>query len=132
MHDDVACLRYALTVAHMQPRARLVVSLFDRTVAEQLRRVMPSCVVASPGDVAAPTLAAACLTLDRLALRPSDSGPVAVRRGDDGFTLTPFRLPPRLWWRSRIGRIRGQLRPHDRGSTMLLAGLAGLVAVLFR
>ncbi|MGY0235951.1 NAD-binding protein [Longispora urticae] len=128
VHDDVACLRYALTVAHMRPQVRLVVSIFDRTVADQLRRVMPACVVASPADVAAPTLAAACLNTDLLAVWGSETGPTGVRRTGDELTVTGYPLPGR--WRTRLGRLRGQLRPHDSGSRMLLAGLAGLACVL--
>ncbi|WP_412543241.1 NAD-binding protein [Longispora sp. K20-0274] len=128
VHDDVACLRYALTVAHMRPQTRLVVSIFDRTVAEQLRRVMPACVVASPADVSAPTLAAACLNTDLLAVWRSTAGPAGVRRTGDGLAVTGYHLPGR--WRTRLGRLRGQLRPHDGGSRMLLAGLAGLAGVL--
>ncbi|MEV6521407.1 NAD-binding protein [Longispora sp. NPDC051575] len=130
VHDDVACLRYALTVAHMRPQVRLVVSIFDRTVAEQLRRVMPACVIASPADVAAPTLAAACLNTDLLAVWRAPDGPTGVRRTPDGFAVTGYPLPGHLRWRTRLGRLRGQLRPHDSGSRMLLAGLAGLAAVL--
>ncbi|WP_018349666.1 NAD-binding protein [Longispora albida] len=130
VHDDVACLRYALTVAHMLPRTRLVVSLFDRTVADQLRRVMPECVIASPADVAAPSLAAACLDSGLLALWSTASGSRAIRQAEDGHAVTPHSLSPRMRWRSRLGRIRGQLRPHDNGSRMLLVGLTGITSLL--
>jgi Trk K+ transport system NAD-binding subunit len=130
LHDDVACLRYALAVAHLCPQVRIVVSVFDRTVAEQLRRVLPACVVASPADIAAPTLAAACLGPDLVAVWPSADGPVGIRRTDAGFEAHAYRLPRRIRWRARLGRLRGQLRPHDGGSRILLAGLVGLVAIL--
>ncbi|MGH1556435.1 hypothetical protein ACRAWF_45850 [Streptomyces sp. L7] len=36
LHDDVAALRYALAVAHVAPDVPLLVTIFDRTIADEL------------------------------------------------------------------------------------------------
>ncbi|MFC7584553.1 hypothetical protein ACFQYP_13050 [Nonomuraea antimicrobica] len=59
------------------------------------------------------------------------SGHVAVRWDGNAVRQEPYRLPRPLRRRARMGRIKGQLRPHDGSSRIMLAGLAGLLAVLF-
>lgn len=130
LDDDVESLRYALAVEHMCPNVALVVNVFDRTVAEQLVRVVPNCQVTSPADVAAPALLAACLQPELLALKPTASGHVGARWTADGVRQEPYRPPRALRYRARLGKIRGQLRPHDGSSRIMLTGLAGLFAVL--
>lgn len=130
LDDDVESLRYALAVEHIRPGIRLVVAVFDRTVAEQLVRVVPNCQVTSPAEVAAPVLLAACLQPDLLALSRASSGHVGARWENDGVRLETYRPPRSLRYRARLGKIRGQLRPHDGSSRIMLTGLAGLLAVL--
>ncbi|MCH0540334.1 NAD-binding protein [Streptomyces sp. MUM 203J] len=130
LDDDVASLRYALAVAHIRPNVTLVVTIFDRTVAEQLVRVVPNCQVTSPADVAAPVLLAACLEPDLLALTRTPSGHAGARWDGKSVSLQPYRPPRSLRYRAWLGRVRGQLRPHDGSSRIMLMGLAGLLAVL--
>ncbi|MGP3950792.1 NAD(P)-binding protein [Streptomyces sp. 7N604] len=130
LDDDVEALRYALAVEHIRPAVTLVVTIFDRTVAEQLVRVVPNCRVTSPADVVAPTFLAACVEPGLLALTRTSSGHVAARRHGDHVRLTPYRPPRSLKNRAWLGRIRGQLRPHDGSSRIMLTGLTGLLAVL--
>ncbi|MET9836012.1 NAD-binding protein [Streptomyces sp. NPDC006385] len=130
LDDDVESLRYALAVEHIRPGVRLVVTVFDRTVAEQLVRVVPNCQVTSPADVAAPVLLAACLQPDLLAIDRTPSGHVGARRQGDAVTLETYRPPRALKCQAWLGKIRGQLRPHDGSSRIMLTGLAGLLAVL--
>jgi hypothetical protein len=61
VRGDVTALRYALLVEHLLPEVRLVVTLFDQTVAEQLVRVVPNCQVISPANVAVPSIIGACV-----------------------------------------------------------------------
>ncbi|MCX4585533.1 NAD-binding protein [Streptomyces sp. NBC_01481] len=131
LDDDVESLRYALAVEHIRPNVSLVVTIFDRTVAEQLIRVVPNCRVTSPADVVAPTFLAACVESDLLALTRTASGHVAARREGDSVRLEPYRPPRSLRYTARLGRMRGQLRPHDSSSRITLTGLAGLLLVLF-
>jgi Trk K+ transport system NAD-binding subunit len=59
--DDAEALRSALLVEHMRPGVRLVASVFDRTVAEQLRAAVPNCRVLSLADAVKGELVDACL-----------------------------------------------------------------------
>ncbi|WP_251022365.1 NAD-binding protein [Streptomyces sp. ISL-10] len=130
LDDDAESLRYALAVEHIRPHVKLVVTLFDRTVAEQLVRVVPNCEVTSPADVAAPVLLAACLQPDLLALTHTASGHAGARWTGEGVRLEPYRPPRSLRRRAVLGKVRGQLRPHDGSSRIMLTGLTGLLAVL--
>ncbi|MFF8847364.1 NAD-binding protein [Streptomyces sp. NPDC015127] len=130
LDDDVESLRYALAVEHIHPHVHLVVTVFDRTVSEQLLRVLPNCQVTSPADVAAPVLLAACLQPDLLSITQTPEGHVAARRQGDDVHLEPWRPARSVRYRARLGRIRGQLRPHDGSSRIMLTGLAGLLMVL--
>ncbi|MEY9930539.1 Trk K+ transport system NAD-binding subunit [Catenulispora sp. GP43] len=130
VRGDVVALRYALLVEHLRPSIRLVVTVFDRTVADQLVRAIPNCRVTSPADIAVPVLTAACLN-DRLAATDtSEPVPPAVAETPEGDANT-------LIWQHRPSRIRrvaralaGQVRSHDNASQMLLVGLVGLLAAL--
>jgi voltage-gated potassium channel Kch len=130
LHDDVAALRYALAVAHITPSAPLVVSIFDQTVSEQLVRLLPGCHVTSPARLAATTLVAPCLVPDALGIRRAGGGATALRVRGDELVEDPWTLGRRARWRTRIGRVAGQLRPHDTGTRILFAGLTGIIAVL--
>ncbi|MGW0735712.1 NAD-binding protein [Streptomyces sp. NPDC002851] len=130
LDEDAESLRYALAVEHLRPGITLVVTVFDRTVAEQLVRVVPNCQVTSPAEVAAPVLLAACLQPDLLALHPTSSGHVGARWQDDTVRLETYRPSRSVKYQARLGKIRGQLRPHDGSSRIMLFGLAGLFAVL--
>ena len=102
--DDVLALRLALLVEALSPGIHLVVTIFDRTVAERLRSGVPDCVVLSFAELAAPELAAACL--------------------DPGITSGgPSRRAPFDW-------LVSMLRPVQREARLLVGGLAGLVTVI--
>jgi Trk K+ transport system NAD-binding subunit len=127
--DDIAALRTALLVEYVRPGVRLIVTIFDRTVAEQVVRAIPcshvlSLAAASVGSVLGP-----CLGSDLLALR---GGPewIGVRRGADGPRLVRLSDrrpdPARRLWR----RMRTQLRPDGHTSRLLLLCLAGLAALV--
>src|SRR4051812_24966239 len=57
LHTDVAALPNALAVAHMSAHTPITVTIFDRTMAGELLRLLPQCHVTSPADLAAPALA---------------------------------------------------------------------------
>jgi voltage-gated potassium channel Kch len=124
-HDDIVALRYALVAAHARPGVRLLVTIFDRTVASQIHRTVPNSHVASLADAAVPSLAAACLAEDLLVVR----GDTALARGGDGTPrpvgLTPPSRAARAW-----RTARAQLHPADGGSQLLVLGVAGLLALL--
>jgi len=103
--DDVEALRLALLTEHLRPGVPLVVTIFDRTVAQQLTAQTTNCTVLSMADAVAPVLADACL--------------------DGRGPRTRARRARRIW------RAAGsQLRPHDMSSRLLVIGTTGLLAVL--
>jgi Trk K+ transport system NAD-binding subunit len=127
--DDVQALRLALLAEHLCPGVRLVVTIFDRTVASQLVRVVPNCRVTSLGEAAAAAFAGPCVDPELLALAGTDptrgvtAGGGAPRAVDGADTPSPpgGRLRRRL---------AAQLRPHDRSSRVMLLGLGGLLALV--
>jgi hypothetical protein len=59
--DDALALRLTLLAAHVGPDVPLLATLFDQTVAEQLRLAVPGVLVVSPSEIVAPSLAEACV-----------------------------------------------------------------------
>jgi hypothetical protein len=102
--DDVLALRLALLVEALSPGIHLVVTVFDRTVAERLRSGVPDCQVLSFAELAAPELAEPCLDPGVSAGGPSRRGP--------------------LDW------LISLLRPVPREARLLVGGLVGLVTVI--
>ncbi|WP_435602131.1 NAD-binding protein [Streptomyces sp. bgisy130] len=128
--DDLSALRYALAVRHVCDSVRIVVTVFDRTVAQQLRLLLRDCVPVSPADLLAPTLAGLCVDPDALAVWDDGQGAVAVRPREDRLVETAWRASPAARRRALLGRLRGQLQPHDADARLLLIGLLGIVTVL--
>jgi hypothetical protein len=57
VHDDVDALHFALVVAHSLPETLLVVTVFDRTLGDEIMRLLPRCSVKCPADIVASPLA---------------------------------------------------------------------------
>ncbi|MFE5707363.1 NAD-binding protein [Rhodococcus koreensis] len=129
-HDDVTALRYALATAHLRDEVPLVVTIFDRTVADQLSILLPQCEVTSPADLAAPTLAGPCIEQGLLAAGRSHHGRTEVRSAGGKLHRTHRPLGGRTRWRTGLSHVTGLLRTPDNGTRMLLAGLVGLNLVL--
>lgn len=102
--DDVVALRLALIVEHFEPGIPLIVTVFDRTIAGELRRSVPGCRVISLADIAAPALAEACLA-----------------GGPPGRPALPVRL---------ADQVLGAFNPTYAGARILIGGLIGLLALL--
>jgi Trk K+ transport system NAD-binding subunit len=68
--DDALALRLTLLAARVAPDVPLLTTLFDQTVAEQLRLAVPGVLVVSPSELVAPRLAEACLAAARPRRRP--------------------------------------------------------------
>jgi voltage-gated potassium channel Kch len=128
VRGDVIALRYALLVEHLLPEVRLVVTLFDRTIAEQLVRVVPNCQVTSPANVAVPSIIGGCLGPDFLAVASLGGEPTMVLAAGEGIEIR--RWPQRGWLRSLPGTLSGQVRPHDAATRILFIGLSGLASIL--
>jgi hypothetical protein len=78
--EDIVALRYALLAEHLKSGVRLVVTIFDRTVADEVSRTVPNCTVLSMTDVIVPSLLASCLAPRYAMLLPTGDDVVAVRR----------------------------------------------------
>src|SRR5450759_3274518 len=128
VRGDVIALRYALLVEHLLPEVRLVVTLFDRTIADQLVRVVPNCQVTSPANVAVPSIIGGCLGPDFLAVASLGGEPTMVLAAGEGIEIR--RWPRRGWLRSLPGSLSGQVRPHDAATRILFIGLSGLASIL--
>lgn len=130
LHQDEISLQYAFAVAHAAPALRLVVEVFDATVSGQLEKLLDNCLVTSPGRLAAPVLAAACIDPTAAAIT------VTGRRAGTSYELTDGGLTLRAWRRSfpRVLAFRGwlasQVLPHDAGSALLSIGLVGMLTIL--
>lgn len=128
--DDIVALRYALVVEYMQPGVRLIVTIFDRTVAGQVRRSVRNCEVLSAAEIAVPSLVGPCV----------EPGLLALFRGEQGLRgAVPTPQGPRLQasgpvrssvLRRLVGWARSQLRPFDAGGRILVAGAFGLIGVV--
>jgi hypothetical protein len=79
LQDDVDALRYALAAAHIHPSAPMMVTIFDRTIGDQLARFLPQCDVTSPADLAAPSLAGPCIQPGLLAVTRAGDLPRGIR-----------------------------------------------------
>ena len=125
-HDDIVALRYALVAAHARPGVRLLVTIFDRTVARQIHRAVPNSHVVSLADAAIPSLAAACLSPELLAVHGDEA---LARSAADG---APHVIPLSAVTRTRRSwaSLRSQLHPADAGSKLLVLGIAGILALL--
>lgn len=135
LHDDTAAIRYVLAVAHIRPGVRIYVALFDRTAADQLRRVVPEVTIISPADAALPTLLGAVMGPDVLAVGPalpegSGAPRSALCRANGLLHVVAFSVPEHMRRAGLIGRIKGQFRPHDGNSRILLTGLIGMAGII--
>lgn len=135
--DDILALRLALLVEHARPGVPLIVTLFDRTVASQVKRAVPHCRVVSMAELVAPALAGPCLAEGICSLIHLDGELLAIRdcppgAGDGQAEPAPVPIEP---LRPRRGRrlaaaLLGGLHPVDASARFLLIGLVGFVGIL--
>ncbi len=131
VREDVQALRYALALAHLDPTVPQVVTLFDKTMADQLRAFLPQATVVSPAALSAPGMGGAALDADCAWIR---SEPRLVRRvrhtAEGGLEETesePVAIP---LVRRLVSALRWDHRHHDAGTRLMMLGLLGLVSLL--
>ena len=129
--SDVVSLRLALVVAHVAPGRRLLVTIFARDVAEHVRDTVENVHVMSMADIVAPAYAGPCLNPELLSLTRSGEETSGIQMIDG----KPQRLGEASWSSpSPAGRLRANLgsliMPFDPSARILVAGVAGLAAVL--
>lgn len=123
--DDIEAFRLALMVEHGRPGTDVIVTIFDRTIAQQLHRAAPTCRVVSMAELVSGTLAGPCVAPDVLCAVDGARGPLAMRAAADGFRLTPLR--------PRAEALHGRLRvrwPIDSSARFLLAGILGFLSII--
>jgi Trk K+ transport system NAD-binding subunit len=131
--DDRVSLRSALVVEGLRPGVRLIVTIYNRDLAAQVRRAVRNVRVMSMADIVAPALAGPCLDEDLVAISrsPEPGGPPrGVRTSAAGPVLAA--LAPgrgRLAERARAN-VSSLLHPYELSAKTLLAGLLGFVAIL--
>ncbi|HWF35328.1 MAG TPA: NAD-binding protein [Solirubrobacteraceae bacterium] len=128
--DDIEVLRIALVVEHARPGRRLIVTVFNRTVAGQLRKTVPRCQVTSMADAVATTLAGPCIAAGLESLAQLPGGLVGVREAGDGIEVVPLRIARRGRVARALAQIRGAFRPFDLSARFLVAGLSGFITIL--
>jgi hypothetical protein len=127
--DDIVALRYALLVEHLAPGVRLVVTIFDRTAADELTRTVPNCTVLGMTDAIVPALLGSCVSPTLASIQRSGQNLLAVEHTTDTARVrrTPHRPAP---WKRRFGMLLSQFRPVENSSRAMLTGFAGLLFVL--
>lgn len=93
--DDIHALRYALLAEHILPGVPLLVTLFDKTVAEEVVRSVPNCTVISMTDALVPAILGPCVGAEFLSLFRADGGYVSVRRSGSDAVVEPLPETPR-------------------------------------
>lgn len=130
--DDIVALRYALLAEHLKPGVRLVVTIFDRTVADEVSRTVPNCMVLSMTDAIVPSLLASCLAPRFAVLLPAGDDVVAVRR--EGPATDIEYVPKRALAVGARSQPRGTVlawfRSLGTSARALVASLAALLLVL--
>jgi len=129
--DDIAALRTALLVEYLREGIRLVVTIFDHTVADQLIRAITNCTVVSMADASVGAIVGPCVDPRLVALHRGEEGPlIGVRDGMPDPRVEPYPYHPPSWLRRGERRLRAQFRPPDRASALLLWSLVGLVGLV--
>jgi voltage-gated potassium channel Kch len=125
--DDAYVLRLALMVRFIDEEVPLLVTVFDRTMAQGIEEAIEHCTVSSMADIVAPSIAGPCLDEGLVAVDLAAEPPVGVREVEDGVKEVPLELPAR---RRVSGLARALLQPYDKSAVLLLIGGFGLVVVL--
>jgi hypothetical protein len=123
---DAVALRMALMVRSLDERVPLIVTIFEPSVAEQVRDAIAPVTVTSMADIVAPSIAGPCLDEDLVALREADP-PVGIRETEDGVDEGPLEPPARDRLRALVHAV---VRPYDKSAALLLWGALGLALVL--
>lgn len=128
--DDRVALRLALVVEGLRPGVRLIVTIYNRDLGEQLRRAVRNVRVMSMADIVSPSLAAACLGDDLLSVRRLDGRVLGIRSGPDQPVSAPLAVHQRTLRQRLFENLASLLHPFELSAKTLLAGLLGLFLIL--
>ncbi len=124
--EDAIVLRFALMVRSVSEDVRMLLTIFDPTMAKQVDDMMVNTELTSLADIVAPSLAGPCIDERFTAVSFENGKPVGLIEGDGDVTKAVIRLPrPR-----RVEALaRALFTPYDKSAGMLLFGAIGLVAI---
>ncbi len=131
--DDIAVLRTALLVEYLRPGVRLIVTIFDRTVADQVIAAIPNCEVLSMADAAVGAVLGPCVDARLAALQREPAGnyvAVAGPDGEDGPRVVDLDHHPPPRHHRVLHRLAEQLRPYDQISRVMLLSLLSLFVLI--
>ena len=133
LHNDIDALRYSLTIEHIRPGIRLFVAIFDRSVRHEMERLIPNCSVASPAYIAGFSIIASALLQEDAIKRTGPTSDVSwetLSLNGTSADHNGFRVKNSWRWSRLDALIRGQLRPYDYASKVMLTGLFALLLML--
>jgi len=124
--EDAIVLRFALMVRSVSEDVRMLLTIFDPTMAKQVDDMMVNTELTSLADIVAPSLAGPCIDERFTAVSFENGKPVGLIEGDGDVTKAVIRLPrPR-----RVEALaRALFTPYDKSAGMLLFGAIGLAAI---
>jgi len=124
--EDAIVLRFALMVRSVSEDVRMLLTIFDPTMAKQVDDMMVNTELTSLADIVAPSLAGPCIDERFTAVSFENGKPVGLIEGDGDVTEAVIRLPrPR-----RVEALaRALFTPYDKSAGMLLFGAIGLAAI---
>ena len=124
--EDAIVLRFALMVRSVSEDVRMLLTIFDPTMAKQVDDMMVNTELTSLADIVAPSLAGPCIDERFTAVSFENGKPVGLIEDDGDVTEAVIRLPrPR-----RVEALaRALFTPYDKSAGMLLFGAIGLAAI---
>ena len=124
---DAIVLRMALMVRAVDEDVPLLLTIFDRTMAEQMERDLGNTQVTSLADIVAPSLAGPCIDERFTAVSTEDGRLVGLVEGEDGDVgEEPI---PKQRQRRPEALARALFTPFDKSAGLLLFGAIGLIAI---
>ena len=123
---DAVVLRHALTVRSVSDEVPLLLTIFDPTMAEQMRDRLGHTRVTSLADIVAPSLAGPCVDERFTAVGERDGRTVGLI--EDGGEVREVPIPSTKPRRPEA-LARALFTPYDKSAGLLLFGAIGLVAV---
>ena len=124
--DDAVVLRHALTVRSVSDEVPLLLTIFDTTMADQMRDRLGNTHVTSLADIVAPSLAGPCIDERFTAVGERDGRTVGLVDADGEVREEPI---PSIRPRRPEALARALFTPYDKSAGLLLFGAIGLVAV---
>jgi hypothetical protein len=124
---DAVALRAALMVRFIDADVPMLVTIFDETMAAEIRDCIEHCTVTSMADIVAPSLVGPCLDAELVAVRTDVDPPVGVRETEDGVEEVPLQRPRR---NQALALVQSVARPYDKSAALMLWGALGLFVLL--